>query len=142
MRAGRRDVLGPGSDPRTQPVSLVEQERKTAHGRPAVAEEEQREKSPPKEAEAEELPTRHRRCGRHFLRPLPSPPPLTASPTSHCGGHFLSLRLATDVKSDDNDSAEKSDKHFSCFDAFGGGRLHALSHQKTPEKKKGKRDAL
>lgn len=119
MRAGRRDVLGPGSDPPTQPVSLVEQERKTAHGRPAVAEEEQREKSPPKEAEAEELPTRHRRCGLHFLRPLPSPPPppVTAADISH----FLSLRLATDVKSDDNDSAEKSDEHFSCFDAFGGG---------------------
>lgn len=43
VRAGRRDVLGPGSDPRAQPVSLVEEERKTAHGRPVVAEEEQRE---------------------------------------------------------------------------------------------------
>lgn len=57
VRAGWGDVLGPGSGPRAQPVSLVEQERKTAHGGPAEAEEEQKEKSPLNEARAEELPT-------------------------------------------------------------------------------------
>lgn len=32
--AGRRDVLGPGSDSCTQTVSLLKQERKTTHRRP------------------------------------------------------------------------------------------------------------
>lgn len=36
VRAGRGDVLGTVSDSRAQPVSLVKQERQTAHGRPAA----------------------------------------------------------------------------------------------------------
>lgn len=34
VRAGGRDVLRSGSDSRSQPVSLVKQEGKAAHGRP------------------------------------------------------------------------------------------------------------
>lgn len=46
VRAGGRDVLRSGSDPRSQPVSLVEQEGKAAHGRPGSGGTSQYEPTP------------------------------------------------------------------------------------------------
>lgn len=103
VRAGLRDVLRPGPDPRAQPISLVEQERKTAHGRPAHGRGGGERTVTAARSRSRATPDTTALLWSVFCSMTCLPPP-----PSHCGGHFLSLSLATDVKGDD-DSAEKSE---------------------------------